>query len=193
MKVLLYDNSIDDIDTFKELLHILPLDTKLDAFISFEQFRHKYLEEEFDIVFIDLNNDWGEELLEFVKKENPNQRVVSISNRFYSAEVNGCEYCKKNYNRFRVIKPLKIDDIKDAILSNKRCEYNFDKEDVGVKLLILSKEFNQLKLNIDDLKFDFKKSSQNLITTEVVKLTQKLAINSIPFEVFENHIQISRV
>ncbi len=187
MNILIYDNNINDLEMFCKLFDYLPFDTQINKLTESEDFKMVYDNEKFDIVFVDLNNECGRELLHFVLHTNPEQRLVTINNSFECFEEHGCDFCKSNYNKLRLVKPLNVVDLTNVIKGNK-CKYEYCNEGLLTKLLVISKSHEHLNFNMEKMQFSYLDKSD--FSLNIIELTQELLINGIKYEVYENYIQI---
>lgn len=68
-----------------------------------------------DLVIIDIFNKKYNTILEEILISNPNIRTIIVSDKLANNLSQGCEYCSSNYNRIRLIKPIKLKDLFNTI------------------------------------------------------------------------------
>ncbi len=189
MKILIYDNNQQDMEKFCDLIKAISFDLQIDKLSDYKDFETIYLKENYDVVFIDTNDNNGKELLKFVKNYNPKQKLVILNNQFDCTEEKGCEYCQNKYHKTRLIKPLNVADIAYA-LKDKSCKDYCNENDLILKLLVISKSFSNLNFDKENLKFTHKIYQNNIFTSQLINFTHQLSLNNIKFKVYEDHIQI---
>jgi len=105
MKILLVD--IDD--QIEVILNVLTsISDKHEAFYcrNLDCGIKEYTENDIDIVIIDPTQIFGRKTLDYILKKNPKQKVITISDHLGHTEPKGCDYCQKNYNKVRLLKPI---------------------------------------------------------------------------------------
>jgi DNA-binding NarL/FixJ family response regulator len=189
MKVLIYDNDHNDIEHFHGLLENIPFDMDIKKYTDYSALKNDFKLEKHDLIFIDMDSDNSVVLLKYIKEQSPQQRVVVFNNSLDCVEKKGCEYCKETYNQSRIIKPANYQDI-IYVLKNAHCEYNYCDADILTKLVVLSKPFHTLKLDMNSLQVHHSNSNSNLAISNTIDFTKLLDKNNIKFDVLENYIQI---
>ena len=148
-----------------------------------------FIDNVYDIVFLNFTDANGKNILSYILENKPKQKIVTISNSLDCSEQNGCDYCKKNYNKYRIIKPAKLNDIVLSIKSSI-CEYEYCNGDLISKLAILSKPYETIIFEKDQMRFYFTSKNKNHILSEIIMFIDILTKNSIDNEVYEDYIQI---
>lgn len=186
MRILIYDNNLEDLENLCMMVQDLPFDTFIDKLSDVDDFIHVYNRHEYNIVFIDVNYNEGKELVRFIEKKNPSQRIAVINNGGKVFSHQKCSFCKENFNKYRVSKPVNMQEVIN-VFKGKKCEYNSD-DRLLTKLMILSKPYLFMELDKKSLKFTSKNSTSFI--SSVVNLTEELSANDINYEVHEDYIQI---
>ncbi len=189
MKILVYDNNHNDIEHFHGLLDNMPFDINVEKYTRYSDVEKNFKLNSHDMVFLDIESDNSPKLLKYINEQSPKQKIVVFNNSLKCSEELGCEHCRSNYNKCRIIKPVNYQDIIYA-LKNNHCEYDYCGTDIEAKLSVLSKPFQSLKLNIDSLQLNHSNSNNNLVISDTIDFTKLLDKNNIKFKVFENYIQV---
>lgn len=185
MKVLIYDNNPKDLEKLCELLHCVPLDMEVDKLSDVKDFKTIYEKHDYNVLFIDQNDQHGYELVEFVRERDPKQRIVNINNSLSCCMSGGCDICQDEFNGFRIVKPVEILDVVDA-LKKKECRFDC-KNPLMIKLSIISKALPFFKFDKENLKFYHEHTN---FEHRIVELTSKLEEYNIDYEINENYLQI---
>jgi hypothetical protein len=119
------------------------------------------------LVLIDFTKKEGKELLDFVMKANPEQKIITMSDNFECSETMGCNFCMDNYNRKRVFRPL---NLKELLLDKIIDEFNHFSYDAVAKRI-----FPQAGI------------SESALIEEILEITTLLQDNHIKFQVDENY------
>lgn len=122
MKLLLYDNDAKHLKEICTLINKFPMDILIDKTYNYADVVDLYKSNHFDIIFIDFTDVYGKKILEYILKDNPKQRIITMSDLFECSESLGCDYCKEHYVKDRVLKPITQDDMKNILTNNFTCE-----------------------------------------------------------------------
>jgi len=189
MKILIYDNDINSLQHFCNLVNLLPQDVQIDKIVSIEDLMETYKKHSYDVVFIDFNDDHSIDLKIQILEHNPLQRIVSINNNLYCKESN-CDSCRENTNSYRIFKPYNISELLKSF-QNVKCEMNYCENNLNTKLTIISKSFKDLIYDHLNYKFIIDTGDKDILKyTNLIKLTELLSKNNIKYEVNKNHIQV---
>ncbi len=121
MRILIYDNNTKDVNYLYQKLKGLPLDSQVDTSSTYNNAIDYYDTDKYNIIFIDFIDETGKEVLEYIIRDNPKQRIITISKVLECSEKLGCDFCLNNYNKKRILKPIHIDEI-IKIFSNKETD-----------------------------------------------------------------------
>ncbi len=193
MRILIYDNNIEDIVYLHGLIQQLPLDIFIDKASDYLDEIALYSKHTYDIVFIDVIDDIGKKLLSYILSNNPKQKIISMTDASDCIHTTSCDLCLTDYNKSRFIKPINIQDIFNIFLENNKCNVGFCDNKLLLKLLLLNKRINSYTLNTDTLRFT-KKTNYNISNVrDIVELAEQLTSLKINFKVETNYIQIQDV
>ena len=70
---------------------------------------------EIDVVIIEFMMEHGIRLIQEIEELNPDQKVITLSGSSSCSCVKGCAYCTTTLNRKRIMKPIEVGDLLDAI------------------------------------------------------------------------------
>lgn|GEM_PF-1523661 len=95
-----------------------------------------YENSKFDILLIDFTTKEGNEFLNYVMEKDSEQRVITIGYELTHSEIQGCEYCEKNYKRRRLVKPISVVDLYRTVVNfdEMSCDYRNKFNDTKVIL-----------------------------------------------------------
>jgi len=189
MKILIYDNNRKDLEKLCNMLKYLPDAADIDKVSEHQDFEEFYIKYSYDIVFIDLNDEFGFELYAFVMNRNPNQKLITINNNIRCYDDNGCEHCKTTYKKSRLLKPIHIEDLL-YVLKNDYCNYDYCNDSLTSKIKILSNVFKTLHFNEETLKVYNANKCDQFNVYDLIGFTSKLTSNNIKFLICDNYIQI---
>ena len=128
MNILFLDNDKE----LKQLLKYLDSIGEINIFFckDYAESISIYKSVNIDMVIINFTFTFGEETLNYILKENPQQRVITVSDILECSEVNGGIYCQQNYNKIRLLKPINTSQLVNCIkyFDNNKCQYcgNFE-------------------------------------------------------------------
>lgn len=121
MKILIYDNNMDE-KAFSTMSSYFPGNTILKRVETYEECVDAYSNDKFDSIFIDFTDETGSKFLSYVQDDNPQQKIVTLSDKLICSETRGCQYCKEHYNKTGLIKPVTDEDILYAISDVAFCQ-----------------------------------------------------------------------
>lgn len=186
MKILLYDNSMDE-DDLSAMISNFPEDSVLKRVTTYEECVKTYTQDEFDSIFIDFTDDTGSQFLSYIQENNPNQKIVTLSDKVICSEPRGCEYCIEHFNKIGLMKPFTDEDILYAISDVSFCQ-KFVKYG---ELINIVKDIDH---RFDNFIFDsvtntFINKNDYLENREegLDSITSELTLHNIEFEIDNNH------
>ena len=65
-------------------------------------------------------------MLNYIVQNNPEQNIIILSKKLeHSCYSEGCDFCQSHYKKLRLLKPLKIDELANALrnFSHQSCKY----------------------------------------------------------------------
>lgn len=189
MKILIYDNNPADLSKLCNMLEALPMKFFIDKITHYKDCIEFYDKYHYGIVFIDFTDDIGKKILTHILKKNPKQKVITISDVDKCSEQNGCDFCTINYNKKRVTKPIKEEDLFKILLKKELC-HSYCNSDLLIKLEIMAKDIRSLSFDKD--KFAFVRNDQNhhREMSDIIHLSYALTEANIHFQLVDNGIQI---
>ena len=184
MKILIYDSNIHNLEKFCNMLSLYPIKIIVDKsskHCDIIDFITKY---SYDKVFIDYDNNIGKKILGEILQIKPKQKIFLLSQKDECPVGKNCEFCKSNYKKHIIIKPLSQDQLTKIISRKFTCESEF----LSKKEFILEKIKKEVQLEYPYLKFDYCKNkdsflSENLPTSALVFITNLLNQYEINFHV----------
>lgn len=189
IKILIYDENWDDLVILCNMIKLLPIEFHIDTIMSYEECTNIYTKEKYDIVFIDFATDIGKEILSYITMTYQQQRIITISGVNNCSDHYGCTDCLKKYNKFRIVKPIKQNELFNIILKNEVCS-SYCNEILLLQLETLSKKLTTLTLNKNTLFFKNNGDSYHRTMTETIQLINNLKDKNIQFQIFDSGIQI---
>ncbi len=190
MRILIYDNNIEDIVYLHGLIQQLPLDILIDKASDYLDEIALYNNHKYDIIFIDVIDDIGKKLLSYILNKNPKQKIISMTDTSDCIHTISCDLCLAKYNKSKFIKPINIDDILNIFLNNNTCSLSFCDNKILLELSLLNKNINSYTLNMDNLRFNKKRNYNMSNVKDTVELVEKLTSLNIDFKIEKNYIQI---
>lgn len=191
MRVLIYDDYSKDLENLYNIVNLLPFQISEKVTNSLEEAIELVDNNSFDKVFINIDQEKGKELVDYLITLNPTQRIITFSQNYFCYDKNGCDNCMQNYNKYKILKPVLVKDIMKIFKEDIPCEYKYCSNEFYGKLLIISKQFNEYDFCMEDLKFTSKqKKSHHHNNSETVKLATTLKSQNIDFRVDGNNIKI---
>jgi len=189
MKILIYDNNPADLGKLCNMLEALPMKFFIDKISHYNDCIEFYNRYHYDMVFLDFIDDIGKKILNYILEKNPKQRIITISDVDVCSEKNGCDFCTSTYNKKRVTKPVKENDLFTIFLKEEPC-HSYCNLDLLLKLEIISK--NIQTLSFDKERFAFVRNSQNYHRemSEIIHLSYTLSEENIHFQLMDDGIQI---
>jgi len=121
--ILLIDNEKALVNLFVHLNDV----SELNIFHceSLEEATVIYHKNDLDIVIINFILDFGRDVLSHILDVNPKQNIITISDSFEYSEFKGCDYCVKNHNKIRLLKPVSIPKLIKVMkdFNNQKCAF----------------------------------------------------------------------
>lgn len=118
-------NDEDTLSTIEQLKSIMELDWKLFFPNSFKESEQLYKTNNFDFVIIDFVSENNTTLLDNILKDNPKQKIITLSQTLKCSDTYGCDNCRNNFNKRRILKPFKLKELYETIVNfdNLPCKY----------------------------------------------------------------------
>lgn len=191
MKKILFfyynQNDCTDLNILKSVLGEFSFDTTN----VLNDAKELYLKEDYHIVMVDFTQEVGKELLQFISKESPNQRIITMSNNLECSALQGCEFCMHTLKRKRIFKPLNLKELTNTIKNydSMICNYMHKFNNI-IQILddLIKSTYNHFLYNKDSQKIFPKESyAESLIVEELIHITELLQNNQIPYNVDENY------
>lgn len=79
---------------------------------------------EIDIVIVDFMMQHGIRLIKEIEMIKPTQKIITLSGSPVCSSETGCSYCAENLNRKRIMKPVNLHELLDAVsdFENTPCQ-----------------------------------------------------------------------
>ena len=191
MKILIYDNNLEDLAKLCKMIESLPLDFYIDKISHYEDCVALYDKYQYGIVFIDFTDDIGKKFLAYILEKNPKQRIVTISDEHECSEEDGCFSCSQKYNKQRVIKPITISELIKILTKQQVCS-SYCSDNLLIQLEVIAKDISSLVFDKKDFTFMRKEQNYHKEMAEMIQLTYALAEKNIKFKVVDGGIEISK-
>lgn len=180
-------NDCTDLNILKSVLGEFSFDTTN----VLNDAKELYLKEDYHIVMVDFTQEVGKELLQFISKESPTQRIITMSNNLECSALQGCEFCMHTLKRKRIFKPLNLKELTNTIKNydSMICNYMHKFNNI-IQILddLIKSTYNHFLYNKDSQKIFPKESyAESLIVEELIHITELLQNNQIPYNVDENY------
>ncbi|XPV67534.1 MAG: hypothetical protein ACNI25_09415 [Halarcobacter sp.] len=189
MRILIYDNNQNEVESLYQMIKLLPIQTIVDIVTTYEEAIHLYSLYEYNRVFINYIDTKGKDLERYIMDKSPQQNIILLKDTYDCIHLHSCKKCKEFFNKFLVIKPINISQLPKIINDNFECEgysktlyqYNLDKIIKRIKhkypTIIFDKEKNKFKF--DDIPNSF-------IVELFIDLTTQLSQHNIEYRIYEN-------
>lgn len=189
MRLAVYENNIDDLEEFCELMKEISSTFIIEKFSSYQDFIQLDKAHSYDIVFVDDLDKDSKKVVSLIQRENPEQRIVLFSDSLDCIEnTEGCTACKNSYNIVRIAKPINVKDI-PICFSNKACRFDFYNDNLASRLIHITKKYDRLTFDIESLQIRFNKS--NRYSIQAIDLFDELALNDIKYTSYDEYVQIN--
>ena len=76
---------------------------------------YRSMKNEIDVVVIEFVMEHGIRLIREIEAINPDQKVITLSGSASCSCVKGCAYCEITRNRKRIMKPIEVHNLIEAI------------------------------------------------------------------------------
>ncbi|MGD9555366.1 MAG: hypothetical protein AB7V28_13350, partial [Arcobacteraceae bacterium] len=155
-----------------------------------EEAKALFEHDSYGLVLIDFTKKEGKELLDFVMRANPEQKIITMSDNFECSETMGCNFCMDNYNRKRVFRPLNLKELLDVIknFDKQSCTYMHKFNNIMNLLDKIIDEFNHFSYDaVAKRIFPQAGISESALIEEILEITTLLQDNHIKFQVDENY------
>lgn len=118
------------IDKDEELKILLEQISSLNIFNtvfseSFDEIKDIYQKGIFDIVIVNFSLKDGVDILDYILSIDPEQKTITLSEELICSDERGCELCQRDFNKKRLLKPITINKLINAInnFDNTPCRY----------------------------------------------------------------------
>ena len=186
MRILIYDSNKSELKFFCEIIRQLPLKILVDKSTDYNMSINLIEKHTYDKIFVDYSNNFGKKLFEYVINKDSKQNIISMSKDTVSFDNYSCDFCKNNFNKRRLIKPIVYKDIILILANNYECENLCDD-----KLLLQLYQIKNLIKNhyvnynfdiknlifVKDINIDFSQTGSILITEKLNYYGIKYSIN----------------
>jgi len=189
MRILIYDTNKHDHESLYQMIKLLPIQTIIDVASSYEDSIHMYSSFEYTKVFINFNEENGNEFEKFVLDKNPKQKLILLKEHYDCSLNHDCHFCQNNFNKFLVIKPINISQLPKIINNTFECEgycktlfdYNLEKINKTLKHKYPTIIYDKI-----NYKFLLDEIPSSFVVELFIELTTLLSKYNIEYRIFEN-------
>ena len=187
MRILIYDNNINDLNKLSSMIEAFPIETIIDKVSDYKDCIEIYIKHNYDKLFIDYTDDIGKKIAKELIALNPRQRIYLLNDTFECLYEKDCINCKEKLNRETIIKPLNQLQLSKIISKNFKCE-SFNKNEFEFQLEKVKKSIQN---EYPYFKFKFDKNtkilkSEPMPISILVYIIEQLQQNNIEYEVEDN-------
>lgn len=187
MRLLIYDNDINDLNKISLMIKTFPIETIVDKVSDYNDCILMYKQHVYDKLLIDYTDDIGKKIANKIIETNPKQRLYLLNDEFNCAGDKDCVKCKKEYNKETIVKPFNQFQLTKIISKQFKCE-SFKKNEFEFKLEKVKKSiYNEYPY----FKFEIKEDKKMLLSSPMsisilVYITELLMNNTIDYQVINN-------
>lgn len=187
MRILIYDNNLNDLNKLSSIIESFPIETIIDKVSDYKDCIEIYKKHNYDKLFIDYTDDIGKKIAKELTYKNPKQRIYLLNDKYECLHDKDCQVCKENFNQETIIKPINQFQLCKIITRNFKCE-SFNKNEFEFKLEKIKKSIiNEYPY----FKFKFNKNSKELLSEPMsiailVYIIEQLQENHIEYQVEGN-------
>jgi hypothetical protein len=187
MRLLIYDNDINNLNKISQMIETFPIETIIDKVSDYNDCILMYKHHVYDKLLIDYTDDIGKKIANKIIDINPKQRLYLLNDEFNCTSGKDCENCKKLYNKETIVKPFNQFQLSKIISKQFKCE-SYKKNEFEFKLEKVKKSiYNEFPY----FKFAFKENKSMLISSPMsisilVHITELLKNNTIDYQVINN-------
>jgi len=184
MKILFVDNDRSLRELFNHLNKIdgIHVDFCEDCDVSKDFYEHN----KYDIIVINFSLDYGKTILNYILGKNPKQKIITVSENLECSEIKGGDFCQKNFNKVRLLKPVDLSELIKCIKNFDEyvCEYK-DKFECKQGLLLI---MNEILKRFYGVTYD--KATKVITTTSTSSLVDVITLleeKSIQYQAIANN------
>lgn len=189
MELLLFDQNFKDNYTD----YIAPLTENIKDFnASFVETKDEAIDlfkkNNYDMVIIDFSTEDGSLFLTHVLSTNEKQKIITLGYELKSSYEN-CNYCKENFNKRRLMKPISVIDLYKTIMEfdSTVCKYSnrFDNPYDLIEDFI--HRYDYFQYNKKDKIISRKNSSIENVMKDFIYMVEDLKRYHINFEIISEY------
>lgn len=190
MKILVYDleNFENDIyDLISKHLNINFIKTK-DKDIFFSHYKHYDIN---DIIVIDVTQNIGEEIFNYITKTKVKQKILVISKSLSYNHTFTCEECFKQFNRKLLLKPINPKLLIFSIQNFDKllCGFSSDSNEIIEIMDEILEQFMDYKY-VYETKVIEKKYNYKSNVKELINITELLETLNIRYSILNENIKL---
>ena len=169
MRILIYDNDINDLEQLFNMIKAFPIETIIDKVSDFNDTKNMFENHNYDKIFIDFNDHIGKNISKYIMQIKPTQEIILLNKDFECLDERDCSICTKMANKKILIKPINQQQLSKVISKNFICDC-FHKNEFEFKLekikKLINQEFPYFNFNINKKELMIK--SEPMTTTIIV-------------------------
>lgn len=184
MRILIYDNNINDLNKLASMIKIFPIETIIDKVSDYIDCMQMYDKHNYEKLFIDYTDDIGKKIADEIIKINPKQRIFLINDNCDCMSNKDCITCRQSFNKETIIKPLNQQQLSQIISKNFKCEsFKKTQPEFTIEKIKKSvyKEFPYFKLHFDKKRQMF--LSEPMPISILVYMVQLFKEHNVEYEV----------
>lgn len=185
MNILLFDKNyeLENSDYITILENNLP-NYNIRLYANYKEAISVYKNKTFDIVLIDFTTNDGKAFLQDINRLNSLQKIITMGYTLSCSSEIGCPYCIDNFNKRRLIKPIKPVDLYKTIKDFDNISCNYSNKFTNPKLLINDLLQRYQYFNYDeDKSIVFAKKNDVHELKELLNIMSDLNTYNIKFEI----------
>lgn len=182
MRILLYDNDPDELESLYKMLISISADFIIDKVTQVYHGGKLYEQHQYAFVFINSDCNEGEIFLNNIAQENPSQKLIAFSNSLDCAQDLRCNFCKEGSNRFLLIKPIYTNDLFYILLGNLKPPSYCENNNLLMKLKKIDQSYINFDLSLENQMFINKNSFLNR-EDKILHVTEELKQHNIRYEI----------
>lgn len=158
MRILLYDNDPDELESLYYMLTAISDEFHIDKVLDTNQGQTLYEKYTYEYVFINTDCNNGRLLIELISKDNPKQNLIALSDSITCTDNLKCEFCKEEENKFLLVRPIYSNDLFYILLGKIKRPNYCDNNHMLMKLKKIDQTFANFDLCIESSTFINKNS-----------------------------------
>ncbi|WP_419769462.1 MAG: hypothetical protein ACNI3C_08950 [Candidatus Marinarcus sp.] len=160
-----------------------------DIVKTFNEVSALFTSKSYEVVVIDFTKPEGKEILDFIMSKNDKQKIITMSENLECSVVEGCNHCFTQYNRRRILQPIKLKELISTIknFDEIACSYKNQFSNIINILDKIISGYSCFEYDCVNQVISPKESSfGSSIIQELIEITKLLTEKNICFSVDKN-------